>query len=63
MRGSRVLSGRSVHARSVRRTREELAVFRRRVRRVLKQCVGPERGGAKFEHYYARWRSGRAVGA
>ena len=27
------------------------------------QRVGPERGGAKFEHYYARWRSGRAVGA
>ena len=27
MRRSRVLSGRSVHARSVRRTREELAVF------------------------------------
>ena len=64
MRRSRVLSERSVRARTVRRTREELAVFRRRDRRVLKQRVGPERGGAEFEHHYARGRRpGRAVGA
>ena len=46
-------------ARSTRRT----CCFRRRDRRVLKQRVGPERGGAKFKHYYARWRPGSAVGA
>ena len=53
------LGPRAQRAQNSRRT----CCFRRRVRRVLKQRVGPERGGAKFEHYYARWRPGRAVGA
>ena len=53
------LGPRAKRAQNTRRT----CCFRRRDRRVLKQRVGPERGGAKFEHYYARWRPGRAVGA
>ena len=53
------LGPRAHRAQSLRRT----CCFRRRSLRVPKQRVGPERGGAKFEHYYARWRPGRAVGA
>ena len=53
------LGPRAHRAQSLRRT----CCFRRRSLRVPQQRVGPERGGAKFEHYYARWRPGRAVGA
>ena len=53
------LGPRAKRAQNTRRT----CCFRRRDRRVLKQRVGPERGGAKFKHYYARWRPVRAVGA